>query len=116
MSDWIRALDQANEAQFERLYRELEGAFSHPFDWMGLMHSRPWWQFRARADQKKVRAIFARHGFLLTDDTADSFFRAPGQQWNEDAGGSVIRRLRQAFQYQTDAPYSLTATVKGDRL
>ena len=102
-----RAIDKSFEQMFDALYWDLRRACpSHPFDWMHVLRRPPFWRRKARAAHIRVRATFAAHGFILTDDRADAFFRAPPQQFDEDCGGSIVRRLRQAFQYQTGVPYA----------
>ena len=108
------------EADFQRmfmeLYRDLRGAFPHPFDWLEVLECPPWWRFRARAAHRKVAEIFATHGLLLTPFQAAEFLRGTApQQVDEDAGGSIIRRLRQVFQWQTGVPYGALVCIEGGR-
>lgn len=115
MSD-LQAVDWSFEVMFEKLYRDLSAAFPHPFEWIGLMECPAWWRFRARAAHRQVREIFAAHGFILTDGHARAFRQQPPQGAYglvEDAGGAIIRQLRQTFQYQTGVPWSLMGYERG---
>lgn len=99
------------EADFDRrfaaLYRDLRGALPHPFDWLDVLICPPWWRLRARAAHRRVAWVFAWHGLLLTEPMAREFLYATErQQPHEDAGGSIVRRLRQVFQWQMGVPYS----------
>lgn len=103
--DPLALLDKGHEEFFTGLYFELSRAFSHPFEWMGLLRQPPWYRFRMRAAHNKVAAIFAKYGFWLDEGSIEAFERSPPQQPNEDAGGAIVRKLRQAWQRQTGLPY-----------
>ena len=103
-----QAIDASFQKVFEALYDDLRSAFPHPFDWMGLMERPSWHRFQARRAHAKVKGIFAAHGFVLTERDATTFRACPGQGalgFPEDAGGSIVRKLRQTFQGQTGVPY-----------
>lgn len=88
------------EGRMVALYDELRKAHPHPFDWM-LVLKRPPFRFRREmAGWKKNQAIFAKHGFILTETVADRYRLADPQQYDEDAGGAIIRRLTYALQAQ----------------
>jgi hypothetical protein len=88
------------EGRIGKLYADLTAAHYHPFDWM-LVLRRPSILMRYEmAGWKKNVTIFAVHGFMLTDRAADRFHQGEPQQWNEDAGGAIIRRLIYALEAQ----------------
>jgi hypothetical protein len=89
----------------EPLYRDLTQAFPHPFDWMALLHKPPFWKPRWRKAHKKVVAIFAAHGFTLTDQVATDYHHVPHDDWKfygEDAGGKICRKLGRALREQIE--------------
>ena len=105
----VAALDQWLDHKFTSLYRDLCDAFPHPFEWTCLLHERPWWQFRARKAQRQVAMIFAQHGILLTDHSADHYMkicRNHPQRYDEDCGGANVRQLRAAFGYAFIGPFA----------
>jgi len=82
------------------LYRDLTGAFPHPFDWLGLLERPPFWKPGWRKAHRKVAQIFADHGFILHDRVALRYMTSDSQQWDEDAGGAIIRKLTHALDGQ----------------
>lgn len=100
--DYIEA---SLERIFDDLLDDLRQAFPHPFEWICLLERPPWWRLRARRAHNRVRWVFLEHGFLLTDAAARAFYAAPGQMAWEDAGGCLVRQLRQAFQGQAGVAF-----------
>ena len=89
--------------RIEALYRDLTDAFPHPFDWMGLLHKPPFWRWSWRGPHRKVVAIFDSHGFVLTNQVADSFHRQYPDDWQLyalDAGGKICAKLWRALEDQ----------------
>lgn len=88
------------EARIAALYDDLTAAHPHPFDWPVVM-KRPSALYRLEmAGWKKNKAIFASHGFVLTETVADRYRLSDPQQYNEDCGGAIIRRLIYALEAQ----------------
>ena len=88
------------EDRIEKLYRELQAAHPHPFDWVMVLKRPPIRFRREMAGWKKNSEIFARHGFLMTETVADRYRLSDPQQYYEDAGGAIIRRLIYALEAQ----------------
>ena len=91
----------------ENLYRELTGAFPHPFDWMYLLHRPPVWRWKMRKAHFRAAAIFRHHGFYLTEAFAYAYHRLELDDWQhygEDAGGKICRKLRRALMLQDMRP------------
>ena len=88
------------EEQMDGLYDDLVKAHPHPFDWVTVLKRPPLRFRREMAGWKKNRAIFASHGFLLTERVADRYRLSDSQTPYEDYGGSVIRRLVYALDKQ----------------
>jgi hypothetical protein len=83
--------------RIEKLYWALSEAHPHPFEWMGGLKRPRLLQRWRMALWKRNIAIFAEHGFILTDTVADRFRLAEPQAWNEDCGGAIIRQLTTAL-------------------
>lgn len=89
----------------EPLYRDLTSAFTHPFDWMGLLEKPPFWKPRWRKAHKKVAAIFEDHGFLLTRNVAIKYHQQRADDWEfafTDAGGKICIKLSRALAGQLE--------------
>jgi hypothetical protein len=98
--------DDLASNRIEALYRDLTCAFPHPFDWMGLLHKPPFWRWSWRKPHQKVVAIFANHGFTLTDEVADDYHAPRFDDWETyamDAGGKICFKLSRALIAQKDA-------------
>ena len=85
----------------EELYDDLSRWGPSPLAWIGAMERPPFYAFRRRRAHHEVAAIFAAHGFTLTRRVLIRFLTAEPQQFDEDAGGSIIRQLGTALAGQT---------------
>lgn len=106
MNQQVGPLEKHFDDMFEALLRDLSKSHPHPLDWRHLLTKPPWWRLAARRAYWKNVDVFAKHGFILFDSMADRFERTAPQSYDEDYGGSMVRRLRQTFQYQTGVPFS----------
>lgn len=88
------------EDRMGKLYEDLTAAHPHPFDWLVVMKRPPALYRLEMAGWKKNKAIFASHGFVLTETVADRYRLSDPQQYNEDCGGAIIRRLTYALEAQ----------------
>lgn len=109
--DWLDVIEAELQRSFLDLYDELRGAFDHPFDWIEVLERPRWWHVGRRRAHARVCRIFCSHGFYLDDRLARKFLSREPQRAGEDAGGAIIRQLRQTFQYQAGVPYDLTAKL-----
>jgi hypothetical protein len=106
-------LDAVMNNHFTGLYLNLNKVGDTLFDWMNFMHKPHFWQLRKRRMYREVYWLFAMHGLWLTDTDADKFLMTRGQQPDEDYGGSIVRRLREVWQYQMGVPFSVFNPKKG---
>ncbi|MGB1389249.1 MAG: hypothetical protein ACPG61_10220 [Paracoccaceae bacterium] len=92
-----------SDQDIDHLYHDLTAAFPHPFDWMGLLAKPPFWRWSWHTPHRRVRAIFADHGFELTPRVATRYHRRDPDEWmhyGEDAGTKITRKLRYALLHQ----------------
>lgn len=101
-------LNREYEKLFDDIYDQLRTRFSTPLEWTHYMlPPRRWWHFGYKKRHVEVKKVFAQNGFYLTKTIAEYYlFHTDHQRPDEDCGGSVVRRLRQTFQYQLGVPYS----------
>ena len=84
----------------EPLYDDLCRWGPRPLAWIGALERPPFYALRRRRDHREVTAIFAAHGYGLTERVRLRFLTADGQRWDEDAGGCIIRQLGHALDGQ----------------
>lgn len=91
---------------FENLYLKLNKADigdDRFCSWMNYLKRPPFWRIKAKEQYNKVRYIFAEHGLALMRADSEKFryvrITRP-QRMDEDAGGAIIRQLRETFTYQ----------------